>query len=173
MRVIVVDGAEICFDETFSADGDGIPPLKRLFGFNVEKRLTGLLRQGYSEKDALLKTFPSLLRSLENLANEKYVPPENARVTFNPDDEKTFEYVPEKTGRKANLDKLIKDVVKNVIGAQSVVSVSYDVLYPEITEKICAKTPFFAESFRRRSKEARTQESRTSGLPRKNLTVRR
>ena len=53
MRVIVVDGAEICFDETFSADGDGIPPLKRLFGFNVEKRLTGLLRQGYSEKDAL------------------------------------------------------------------------------------------------------------------------
>ena len=81
MRVIVVDGAEICFDETFSADGDGIPPLKRLFGFNVEKRLTGLLRQGYSEKDALLKTFPSLLRSLENLANEKYVPPENARVT--------------------------------------------------------------------------------------------
>ena len=131
MRVIVVDGAEICFDETFSADGDGIPPLKRLFGFNVEKRLTGLLRQGYSEKDALLKTFPSLLRSLENLANEKYVPPENARVTFNPDGEKSFEYVPEKTGRKADFDKLIEDVVKNVIGAQSVVSVSYDALYPE------------------------------------------
>lgn len=82
-----------------------------------------------------MKTFPSLLRSLENLANEKYVPPENARVTFNPDGEKPFEYVLEVTGRKADFDKLIKDVVKNVIGAQSVVSVSYDALYPEITEK--------------------------------------
>lgn len=108
MRVIVVDGAEICFDETFSADGDGIPPLKRLFGFNVEKRLTGLLRQGYSEKDALLKTFPSLLRSLENLANEKYVPPENARVTFNPDDEKRLNTSPRKRGARRTLINLSK-----------------------------------------------------------------
>lgn len=169
MRVIVVDGAEICFDETFSADGDGIPPLKRLFGFNVEKRLTGLLRQGYSEKDALLKTFPSLLRSLEHLANEKYVPPENARVTFNPDDEKTFEYVPEKTGRKADLDKLIKDVVKNVIGAQSVVSVSYDVLYPEITEKDLRENTLLRGKFSTAFKRSSDARKSNVGLAAKKL----
>ena len=169
MRVIVVDGAEICFDETFSADGDGIPPLKRLFGFNVEKRLTGLLRQGYSEKDALLKTFPSLLRSLENLANEKYVPPENARVTFNPDGEKTFEYVPEKTGRKADLDKLIKDVVKNVIGAQSVVSVSYDVLYPEITEKDLRENTLLRGKFSTAFKRSSDARKSNVGLAAKKL----
>ena len=135
MRVIVVDGEEICFDETFSADGDGVPPLKRLFGFNVEKRLTGLLRQGYSEKDSLLKTFPSLFHALESLSNEKYVSPENARVTFDADGETMFEYTSEKTGRKADLDKLVRDVVRNVSGAQSVISVSYETLYPETSEK--------------------------------------
>lgn len=169
MRVIVVDGAEICFDEIFSADGDGIPPLKRLFGFNVEKRLTGLLRQGYSEKDALLKTFPSLLRSLENLANEKYVPPENARVTFNPDGEKSFEYVLEVTGRKADFDKLIKDVVKNVIGAQSVVSVSYDALYPEITEKDLRENTLLRGKFSTAFKRSSDARKSNVGLAAKKL----
>lgn len=147
LRVIVVDGNEICFDETFSADGDGVPPLKRAFGFNVEKRLTGLIRQGYSERDALVKTFPSAYSALERLSREKAKNPEDATVSFNPDGEKLFEYTAEKTGRKVDFGKLISDVVKNVRKAQSVASISYDVVYPEVTEKDLKDNTKFRSKF--------------------------
>lgn len=134
MRVVVVFEDEVCFDEDFLADGKGVPPLKRLFGFNVEKHLSNLVRQGYSEGDALKKTFPLLYGALETLSKKSFLPPEDATVTL---DENTgeFRYTEETVGRKVNFEKLIKDVVRGAKGGQSVVSLSFVPVYPAVTEK--------------------------------------